>query len=393
MAVAKFRKLRPLGRSVKLFGVALASALVLAGCGGGGSSSDSPVTTRLFVAGDSLFDTGTFGIKFTVQNASGPTKIVIDLLAENKGVETPCPAYSSSLALSNPSCTAFAVGGAGINTGVGTARNIVKQLQDIRATYSGFSSSDLVLIDGGGNDFAALTESFGAFATAAAAARANQTAESVAAYQAATQAYATFVAPLLQQAAWAQGPAAQSAVVTSLTTAILTAADPSAQAVSYGLAYSVRLADVLVAAIDENLVSAGAARVLVANPPNIVLTPNFSAVRGLLGPVVSGWISAYNLQLESLASTRGQVAVYNLFAKFSELLDPQVGASYGFTNVLDAACLSPISENPTACSTAALDAVNPAWPGYFFSDGFHGTPRANQVIAEDVVVTLDTLGW
>ena len=393
MALANAQKLMSLGRSAKLFGVALASVLVLAGCGGGGSSSDSPPTSRMFVAGNSLFDTGTFGIKFTVQNAAGPTKIVIDLLSENKGVESPCPAYSPALALSNLSCTGFAVGGAGINTGVGTARNVIKQLQDMKATYSRFDSSDLVLIDGGGNDFAALTESFGAFATAAGAARASQTAESVAAYQAAAQAYATFVAPLLQQAAWAQGPAAQTAVVTSLTTAILTAADPSAQAVSYGLAYSVKLADVLMAAIDENLVSAGATRVLVANPPNIVLTPDFSAVRGLLGPVVSGWISAYNLQLESLASTRSQVAVYNLFAKFSDLLDPQVGASYGFTNVLDAACSSPISENPAACSTAALDVVNPAWRGYFFSDGFHGTPLANQVIAQDVIRVLENLGW
>ena len=393
MALANAQKLMSLGRSTKLFGVVLASVLVLAGCGGGGSSSDSPSTSRMFAAGDSLFDMGTFGIKFTVQNAAGPTKIVIDLLSENKGVESPCPAYSSTLALSNLSCTGFAVSGAGINTGVGTARNVIKQLQDIKATYSRFDSSDLVLIDGGGNDFAALTESFGAFATAAGAARASQTAESVAAYQAAAQAYATFVAPLLQQAAWAQGPAAQTAVVTSLTTAILTAADPSAQAVSYGLAYSVKLADVLMAAIDENLVSAGATRVLVFNPPNIVLTPDFSAVRGLLGPVVSGWISAYNLQLESLASTRSQVAVYNLFAKFSDLLDPQVGASYGFTNVLDAACSSPISENPAACSTAALDVVNPAWPGYFFSDGFHGTPLANQVIAQDVIRVLENLGW
>jgi len=393
MGLATTRKTRSLGQATRLFGIALASTFILSGCGGGGSSGDSPTTNRIFVAGDSLFDTGTFGFKFTVQNAAGPTKIVIDLLSENKGVQTPCPAYSASLALSNLSCTGFAVGGAGINISAGSPRNVIKQLQDIKATYSRFDSSDLILVDGGGNDFAALTGSFGAFAAAAAAAQASQTAESVAAYQAATQAYATFVAPLLQQAAWAQGPAAQTAVVTSLTTAILTATDPSAQAVSYGAAYSVKLADIFMAAIDENLVSAGATRVLVANPPNIVLTPNFSAVRGLLGPVVSGWISAYNLQLESLASARSQVAVYNLFAKFSELLDPQLGATYGFTNVLDAACSSPISENPAACSTAALDAVNPAWPGYFFSDGFHGTPKANEAIAKDVVGVLDTLGW
>jgi outer membrane lipase/esterase len=394
MPLTKPQPPKSFGQVAKILTVALASSVLLAGCGGGGGSSgEAPATQRMFVAGDSLFDTGTFGIKFTVQNAAGPTKIIIDLLSDDKGLSSPCPAYSPTLTLSNLSCTGFAVGGAGINTSTGTPRNVVKQLQDMKSSYMRFESSDLVLIDGGGNDFAALTESFGAFATAAGAARASQTAESVAAYQAATQAYATFVAPLLQPAAWAQGPAAQTAVVSSLTTAILTADDPSTQAVSYGLAYSVKLADVLVAAIDENLIAAGATRIFVANPPNIVLTPQFSAVRGLLGPVVSGWIAGYNLQLESLASARSQVAVYNLYAKFSDLLVPEVGATFGFTNVVDAACASSISENPAACSTAALDASRPDWRGYFFSDGFHGTPLANEVIAQDVIRVLDNLGW
>jgi outer membrane lipase/esterase len=400
MALAITQKTKSLGRATRLFGAALASTLILTGCGGGGGSSgDSPTTNRIFLAGDSLLDTGTFGFRATVQNSAGPTKIFIDVISEARGMVTPCPAYTAASSSTlvpytrNAACTNFAIGGGRVVSSLDTPRSIVKQLQDMKASFTRFETSDLFLVDGGGNDFADLAGSFGAFATAAGAARASPTAETVAAYQAATQAYATFLAPLLQPTAWAQGPAAQAAVVTSITTAMLTAADPSAQAVSYGLAYSVKLADVLMAAIDENLVAAGATRVLVANPPNIVLTPAFSAVRGLLGPVVSGWISAYNLQLESLASARSQVAVYNLFAKFSELLDPQVGATYGFNNVLDAACSSPIRENPAACSTAALDAANPAWPGYFFSDGFHGTPKANEVIAKDAVGVLDTLRW
>ena len=392
MALATTRKSKSLGQVTRLFGIALASTFILTGCGGGGgSSTDSPTTNRILLAGDSLLDMGTFnGLKFTVQSTAGATKIAIDHVAEAKGIKVPCSAYSSELALANLSCTGFAIGGGRVVSSLDTPRSIVKQLQDMKASFTRFETSDLFLVDGGGNDFADLAGSFGAFATAAGAARASPTAETVAAFQAATQAYATFLAPLLQPTAWAQGPAAQAAVVTSLATTILTAADPSAQAVSYGLAYSVKLADTLTKAIDENLIAAGATRILVFNLPDIALTPRFAPVRSLLGPVITGWSAGFNFQLESFAAARSQVALYDFYTKgFRFVRDPQVGASFGFTNVKDAAC----STIDASCSTAALDVAKPEWSGYFFADGFHGTPLANRLIGREIADQLATLGW
>ena len=397
MALAITQKTKSLGRATRLFGAALASTLILTGCGGGGGSSgDSPTTNRIFLAGDSLFDTGTFGFRYTVQNSAGPTKIFIDVISEARGMVTPCPAYTAASSSTlvpytrNAACTNFAISGGRVVSSLETPRSIVKQLQDMTASFTRFETSDLLIVVGGGNDFADLAGSFGAFATAAGAARASPTAETVAAYQVATQAYATFLAPLLQPTAWAQGPAAQAAVVTSITTAMLTAADPSAQAVSYGLAYSVKLADTLTKAIDENLIAAGATRILILNPPDIVLTPRFAPVRSLLGPLVSGWIAGYNLQLESFAAARSQVALYDSYTKgFRFVRDPQVGASFGFTNVKDAAC----STIDASCSTAALDVAKPEWSGYFFADEFSGTPLAHKVIGTEIADQLATLGW
>jgi len=60
---------------------ALASAALLAACGGG---SSGPSINSVVVFGDSLADVGTFGLKFTVQKAGDPkgyplwTQVVAD---------------------------------------------------------------------------------------------------------------------------------------------------------------------------------------------------------------------------------------------------------------------------------------------------------------------------
>ena len=55
-----------------LVAAACSAAALLAGCGGGGDAAGPKVAiSRVVVAGDSLADVGTFGFKFTVQNAAG----------------------------------------------------------------------------------------------------------------------------------------------------------------------------------------------------------------------------------------------------------------------------------------------------------------------------------
>ena len=399
MTLTMLRMSKSVAPAMKLFGLALASTFLLAGCGGGGGSSSGGPSTRIFVAGDSLFDMGTFGFKFTVQNTSQglqntltATKIAIDHVAEAKGLDIPCSAYSNTLALVNTDCTSFAVGRGTISLTPTTAQNIVKQLVDMRAIHGPFDEADLILIDGGGNDFSALTEAFGTWATAAATYAAIQTPANLLSLQAATSAYATVLAPVTNAAEFSAAPAA---TVTAITTGILTAADAQTAALGLGVQYSVKLADLLVAAIDENLIQEGAKRILISNPPNIVSTPAFASAAAL-APVVSGWVGYYNIQLESLAAARSEVEVYNFFAKFTELTTLATAASYGFTDVTSAACVAGLDTGVAAvqaCSDVALTAQSIDWETYFFSDSFHGSPLANEIIANDMVEVLNAMGW
>lgn len=99
------------------------SAVLLAGllaaCGGGGSDTTpaAPITS-LKVMGDSLADSGTFGLKFTVNGAD--SLIYPERIAAAYGLAL-CNAYTATGAASfvpNPAqagCTNYAIGGGRIN--------------------------------------------------------------------------------------------------------------------------------------------------------------------------------------------------------------------------------------------------------------------------------------
>jgi hypothetical protein len=77
-----------------LLAAAFAAAALLAGCGGGGGT-EGPRSDiqKVTVAGDSLADVGTFGMKFTVQNAADPAAgfpIFPQLVAQNFGIASQC---------------------------------------------------------------------------------------------------------------------------------------------------------------------------------------------------------------------------------------------------------------------------------------------------------------
>lgn len=113
------------------------------------------------VFGDSLADSGTFGIKFTVQGAD--SLIYPERVAASYGT-TLCNFYVFTVAsfAANPKagCTNYAVGGGVINHATpGDPRGIPVQLSTHAATGS-FAATDLALIDGGGNDAAALVAAY-----------------------------------------------------------------------------------------------------------------------------------------------------------------------------------------------------------------------------------------
>ncbi|MEN9559362.1 MAG: hypothetical protein RLZZ502_573, partial [Pseudomonadota bacterium] len=151
--------------------IAVAATLLVA-CGSDNNSNNaapSTTTSRIRVVGDSLNDSGVFGLKFTVASATGATKIWVDHVAAGLSLSNPCPRYiatSQTNVVLNPNasaCTSFAVGGARVNP-VGAAADlsafgIVTQLK-AAAAVGDYAADEVLLADGGGNDAASLFEFF-----------------------------------------------------------------------------------------------------------------------------------------------------------------------------------------------------------------------------------------
>lgn len=364
--------------------VALA-ALALTACGGGGGDSppsSAPRTTAVKVAGDSLNDSGTFGLKFTVQ---GTYAIWTEHVAAAVSAPALCPAYTSALALKPVSagCTSHGVGGGAINR-PGTADDttplsIVQQLKDIRTQQARYNPEELLLVDGGGNDMADLT---GAFLNAAG------------------DSGASFVA--------LAGELLSPSEVGSF----------GADLPAMGTAYATKLADLLADTITTEALDRDAQRVVVITAPDVTRTPKFLAVLALVnasgpsGPAqvtaikatVSQWTTAFNNRIKARFAVHSRVVVVDFYAEFNKWLDTPT--TYGLTNTTTPACprVGTSGGLPTyniaSCTDTSLSAAPPPgetgpnwWKSYVFSDDFHGTPRTNELMGQLVVRALEAKGW
>jgi phospholipase/lecithinase/hemolysin len=380
------------GRNLRLLTAAFAVSMVLAGCGGGGGT-EGPRTSisRVAVAGDSLADVGTFGFKFTVQNAADAKGFPIwpQIVASNFGVAQQCNFYvftgSTFVQNSTAGCTGFAVGGGRIvnpasNGGQAAPFNIQLQLATMAQVVGGtWSANDLVLVDGGGNDAADLV-------TAYLGAQANPSA------------YQAFLAQQLDSATIA---------------AVLP--QPNGAAIAAGL-YMQKLADTYYAAVKANTLDKGATHVAVLNAPDITLTPKFQMVLAAVGQsngaaaaaqlqgAIQQWVSGFNTELASKVSGDSRVALVDFYADFTdEVTHP---ASYGLTNATTPSC--PVTGTDSSglptytfqtCTSTALDAAPPTgltagwWHTWAFSDSFHPTPFGHQLLAASVSRALARAGW
>ena len=367
------------------------AALGLTACGGNDALPPKASVGKVYVMGDSLADAGTFGIKFTVQDASNPKGFQIwpQLVANAMGVDgsQQCNVYTfanNTFGLnSTAGCTNYAIGGGRIiagasNGGAASPLNVGVQL-GMRAAAGNYSANDLVLIDGGGNDAADLV---GAYLGASSAA-------GLQAFQAflGQQLDAATIGALLPQT---NGPALAAG------------------------AYMQTLADTFYGQIKTQVLDKGATRVAVLDMPDITLTPRFRAVltgvaaatnaataQALQG-AIRQWIGAFNARLASRFAGDSRVAVVPFFADFSDEVNNP--SSYQLSNVTDAACPVvglgsdglPSYSFPT-CTSAALDALPGKTPGcwksYAFSDGFHPTPFGHQLLAASVSRALARAGW
>jgi outer membrane lipase/esterase len=370
-------------RFVKL-ATSIATAALLAACGG----SDDVTTSSVRVAGDSLNDSGTFGFRFTVQSGTTqPLPIWTEVVAQGVGIASLCPrnvATSASTVIVNPSaasCTSHGVGGARINpagsANDGTPFSVLQQLTNLAADGS-YKDTELLLVNGGGNDLSDLVGAFLRVSTDGGAA------------------YAVLLAELgVSPAAATQEALAQA-----------------------GGVYASALADRLVTAIDTQALQKGATRVVVVNAPDIIKTPRFqqvlqgvtatagAATAAQVAAVAGQWVQAFNARMAAQLASQPRVALVDFYSELNQWL--ATPANFGLTNTTLPACPATgvdTSGLPTYtiqnCTAQSLSATPPPagttgtnwWQTFVFSDNFHGTPKTNELVGKLVLKTLDAKGW
>jgi outer membrane lipase/esterase len=387
--------MKPFLTRIAAASVALLGGLLLAGCGGGGSTADTTpkvAISSVKVFGDSLQDSGTFGYKFTIQSTDN--LIYAERIAAGYG-QTLCNFFTFTGATFAPNskagCTNFSIGGGRITyTGAGGAANplnIGTQMATY-ATAGSYTASDLVLIDGGGNDAADLV---GAYLTIPR--------DSAAAY---SGLLGTLLTPTQIQTALAGGAA---------TTAQI------------GGTYMAALADKFYASIKASVLDKGAKHVVVLNIPDITFTPRFQMVldgiaaasgggaagataRAQSQALFQGWMTAYNTQLAAKLAGDDRVVLVDFYKAFQDQV--AMPAQFSLTNVKTPAC--PIAGvgndglptyNFPACTATALSAAPPAgatggadwWKTYAFADSFHPTLYGHQLTQQLIAKALSIKGW
>jgi phospholipase/lecithinase/hemolysin len=383
-----------------LLGVVVAALALLAGCGGGDDPTPSKVAiSRVVVAGDSLADAGTFGgIKFTVQNSADPVNgfpIFPQIVAQGFGINSQCNFFvftgTTFAPNSRAGCTNFAIGGGRIRNpdnqgGQAAPQSVVFQLAAAAQAVGGaYAASDLVLVEGGGNDSGDLLTAFLGAASGPAG---------VANYQA-------FLARQLDAA-----------------TIAATLPQPNGAATAAVL-YMRKLADTYYGAVKASALDKGATHVAVLDMPDITLTPRIQAVLlqvsqanggGATGAaaaasvqgLVRQWTDAFNAQLRADVGGDARVAVVPFNADFTEEVSHPVDFALSNVNTPSCAAIGVTFFNSPAdaarCTSAALDASAPGlapgwWQQFTFADGFHPTPFGHRLLAASTSRALARAGW
>ena len=380
----------------KFLAAASMAAALLVACGGGGDGDQSPKVkiTSVKVIGDSISDSGTFAQvlgnrTFSVQGST--QQIWTEKVAAAFGVTGLCNVYQFTGTTFVPNavqtgCTSYGVGGGRINNqasngGAAAPFSITKQLADAVALSGGsYKSTDLLLIDGGGNDAADLITAYLGAAT--------------------------------------DGGAAFGAILGSL------GVTPSANLPAKGVEYMTTLANTFYDSINTNALTKGATRVVILGIPSITVTPRFQLVLNSIAAAYGGgaagagaraqsealfksWLVAFDTQLKARAAGNSAVVHVDFYSSANDqFANP---AQYGLTNVTTPACPATgvgTDGLPTytfaTCTDTALSATTPPagatgganwWKTYAFSDGFHPTPFGYQLIAQLVSKSLIAAGW
>lgn len=363
---------------------ALAAVLLLASCGG----SDETRFQALVSFGDSLSDVGSYrtagiaaagGGRYTV-NGPGPL-IWVERLADQLGLPAPCAAQtglnaSGSLAVfaeavaDHPGCTAYGQGGARVTNPIGPWNAALLASPDPEIAFTGqlgqltlpvvsqvakhlaarglFSGRELVLVQAGNNDLFMLSDAI-------------------------------------------------PARVAELTGGGLDPASATAQAGAEAVAAMAVAGGELAVLVQVQMLGRGARRVLVANMPNISLTPSAVAAEADSPGsqiLTDAMTRAFNAALEQGLRGKEDVLLVDLYQHSTD--QAAQPAAYGLSDVSTPACstsspLNPLQGYSLTCTTASVIAGDVS--RFLYADAIHPTPYGHQLFAQRVSQALTQAGW
>lgn len=381
--------------SLARWAIPVLTAAVLAACGGG---DDSTVRLSSMVNfGDSLSDVGTYrvgtvaalgGGKYTINGATGLNWT--EHLAQRLSVAAPCAAQTGLLpnipglvgaAVSNVSgCYNYAQGSARVSNPLGPhsvalqaapffantlgvmAVPVQTQMANHLSLVGGhFSGNELVTVMAGANDL------FMHLKAVAAASQGGQTAVGAA-----------------LAAGW--DASAQAAVATGGATAISAAAAAAVQGMTQAGA-------TLATLVREQVLAKGAQYVLVANIPDVAVTPLALSYDATTRQLITTMAMTFNAQLQA-GLTGTPVVQADLFAQSrAQVANP---VSFGLTNITDPACSTNLALNPlngTALVCTGYSTVTANTDGYLYADDVHPSPRGYRLMSDYIVDRLQGAGW
>lgn len=355
---------------LRLGAIALATAGLLAGCGG---SDDPPAAERitygkLVTFGDSLSDIGSYATPGLV-GATGGGKYTVngpgvlnwtERLATAAKVSALCPAQTglnsvgplagfAAPVTNHPGCTSYAQGGARVTNPVGPGNvatlpassgalgqltvPVLMQIQNhLVAAGGSFAATDLVTVAAGAND-------------------------------------------LFMQVATVQATVAAGGNAT---------AAGQAATVAMGQA-----GGELAAYIKSLIVAKGAKRVVVVGIPDVSRTPDSLAQPQSSRDLVQLLAFAFNAQLQYGLQGVAEVTYIDVYTALQQW-SANPGA-FGLSNVDTPACNPALVATSLICTAATT--ISGDTSKYLFADGVHPSPYGYELFANTVVDALTAIGW
>lgn len=374
----------------------IATAALLSACGGG---DDRIQFTQVVTFGDSISDAGTYrvgtiaqlgGGKFTVNGAGD--KVWSEALATALGAPAQCAAQTGLLpnngvtgaaVVNHASCNNYAQGSSRV-TAVGSGPNgvalqqapfnqvnlglmadsIQNQMTRHLAKAGAFGASELVTVNGGGNDFFMQLGAVGAAAGGGAAAVGAGT---IAGWPDATL-----------TAVGAGGAAAVNAASSAAVTAM---GQAGAELASY---------------VKLLVVGKGALYVVVRNLGDLNSTPMGASFDAGTKQLSTAMTTTFNAQLkQGLAGVAG-VIYFDDYTRGQAIVANPSGS--GYSNIAGAACgLNAFSAPGELIGSSIVCTAATLIPGdtskYAFVDQVHPTPYAHQDAARHAVTLMREAGW